>query len=172
MTTFNGGSLGSCIDEERSELRYVMWIAEFSESSNLWTHIALQGLVPVARLFECQIPFSGKREMIFGWKAIFKQLSCLLRWACWGVRIFFYPFKLIGLVWDSTQTDLCVLFFFLRKNNNILSTQVQTLCQSVHHKPLVTQGGRCPINSYILQRWGVQKERVKISPSHFAALVW
>ena len=43
LTTFNGGSLGSCIDEERSELRYVMWIAEFSESSNLWTHIALQG---------------------------------------------------------------------------------------------------------------------------------
>jgi len=24
MTTFNGGSLGSCIDEERSKLRYVM----------------------------------------------------------------------------------------------------------------------------------------------------
>jgi hypothetical protein len=23
-TTFNGGSLGSCIDEERSEMRYVM----------------------------------------------------------------------------------------------------------------------------------------------------
>ena len=43
MTTFNGGSLGSCIDEERSELRYVMWIAEFSESSNLRTQMALQG---------------------------------------------------------------------------------------------------------------------------------
>ena len=43
MTTFNGGSLGSCIDEERSKLRYVMWIAELSESSNLWTHIALWG---------------------------------------------------------------------------------------------------------------------------------
>jgi len=42
LTTFNGGSLGSCIDEERSELRYVLWIAEPSESSNLWTHIALQ----------------------------------------------------------------------------------------------------------------------------------
>lgn len=39
-TTFNGGSLGSCIDEERSKLRYVMRIAEFRESSNLWTHIA------------------------------------------------------------------------------------------------------------------------------------
>ena len=43
MTTLNGGSLGSCIDEERSQLRYVMWIAEFSESSNLWTQIALSG---------------------------------------------------------------------------------------------------------------------------------
>ena len=42
-TTFNGGSLGSCIDEERSQLRYVMWIAEISESSNFWTQIALLG---------------------------------------------------------------------------------------------------------------------------------
>jgi len=44
MTTFNGGSLGSCIDEERSKLRYVMWIAELSESSNLWTQLALLGI--------------------------------------------------------------------------------------------------------------------------------
>ena len=43
FTTFNNGSLGSRIDEERSELRYVMWIAEFSESSNLWTHLAPLG---------------------------------------------------------------------------------------------------------------------------------
>jgi hypothetical protein len=42
--TFNNGSLGSGIDEERSEMRYVMWIAEFSESSNLWTHIAPFGI--------------------------------------------------------------------------------------------------------------------------------
>jgi len=41
MTTFNGGSLGSCIDEERSKLRYVVRIAELSESSNLWTQMAL-----------------------------------------------------------------------------------------------------------------------------------
>ena len=43
-TTFNGGSLGSCIDEERSKLRYVMWIAETSESSSLWTQLALLGI--------------------------------------------------------------------------------------------------------------------------------
>jgi len=39
-TTFNGGSLGSCIDEERCELRYVMRIAQLSESLKFWTHIA------------------------------------------------------------------------------------------------------------------------------------
>ena len=34
-TTFSNGYLGSCNDEERSEMRYVMRIAEFRESSNL-----------------------------------------------------------------------------------------------------------------------------------------
>ena len=34
-TTFSDGYLGSCNDEERSEMRYVMRIAEFSESSKL-----------------------------------------------------------------------------------------------------------------------------------------
>ena len=39
--SLNDGSLGSLNDEERSEMRYVMWIAGFSESSSFWTHIAL-----------------------------------------------------------------------------------------------------------------------------------
>ena len=34
-TTFSNGYLGSYNDEERSEMRYVMRIAEFRESSNL-----------------------------------------------------------------------------------------------------------------------------------------
>ena len=34
-TTLSNGCLGSRNDEERSEMRYVMRIAEFSESSNL-----------------------------------------------------------------------------------------------------------------------------------------
>ena len=33
--TFSNGYLGYCNDEERSEMRYVMRIAELSESSNL-----------------------------------------------------------------------------------------------------------------------------------------
>jgi hypothetical protein len=42
-TTLDNGYLGSSNDEERSEMRYVMRIAEFSESSNLWTQIAVMG---------------------------------------------------------------------------------------------------------------------------------
>ena len=39
--TFSNGCLGSHNDEERSEMRYVMRIAKSSESSNLWTQLAL-----------------------------------------------------------------------------------------------------------------------------------
>ena len=42
-TTLSNGCLGSGNDEERSEMRYVMRIAELSESSNFWTQIALSG---------------------------------------------------------------------------------------------------------------------------------
>ena len=40
-TILSNGYLGSPNDEERSEMRYVMRIAESSESSKLWTHLAL-----------------------------------------------------------------------------------------------------------------------------------
>ncbi len=43
-TTLSNGCLGSRNDEERSEMRYVMRIAEFSESSNLRTQTALPGI--------------------------------------------------------------------------------------------------------------------------------
>ena len=77
MTTFNGGSLGSCIDEERSKLRYVMWIAEFSESSNFRTQMARQGslcsmsvwvsehplLIPIV---VCKAFFYIKKKLAYG----------------------------------------------------------------------------------------------------------
>lgn len=47
--TFSNGCLGSCNDEERSEMRYVVRIAEYSESSNSRTHAAL----PVGREHVC-----------------------------------------------------------------------------------------------------------------------
>ena len=42
--TPSNGYLGSRTDEERSELRDVMRIADVRESSNLWTQLALSGL--------------------------------------------------------------------------------------------------------------------------------
>jgi len=43
FTTLSNGCLGSGNDEERCEMRYVMRIAELSESSNFRTQIALLG---------------------------------------------------------------------------------------------------------------------------------
>ena len=87
-TTFNNGSLGSRIDEERSEMRYVMWIAEFSESSNLWTHLALSGIpesIPISVSVYSSIPkiwFNflyllgiGIWALLCMWVALWKILS-------------------------------------------------------------------------------------------------
>jgi hypothetical protein len=52
-TPFSNGCLGSHIDEERSELRYVLRIAKPCESSNFRTHIAVP-VLPGACLLECQ----------------------------------------------------------------------------------------------------------------------
>jgi hypothetical protein len=85
-TTFNNGSLGSRIDEERSELRYVMWIAEFSESSNLWTHLA---------------PFGIPKGMPV-WVSLNSQLQrfILLKLGCWrtfaGIYSMSAPLKCIS----------------------------------------------------------------------------
>jgi hypothetical protein len=51
-TTFSNGYLGSRNDEERSEMRYVVRIAKLSESSNLWTQIALLGIPRSMLLWE------------------------------------------------------------------------------------------------------------------------
>ena len=72
-TTFNNGSLGSRIDEERSEMRYVVWIAEFSESSNLWTQLALFGIpksMPVWVSWKYQ-PWLGFSALVLAWIWLF-----------------------------------------------------------------------------------------------------
>ena len=43
LKIFNDGSLGSHNDEERSEMRYAMRIAELRESSDFRTQLALRG---------------------------------------------------------------------------------------------------------------------------------
>ena len=75
-TTFNGGSLGSCIDEERSQLRYVMWIAEISESSNFWTQIALLGPPGSMPVWVSRTPMLGDQEPSDGRLARWKWAFC------------------------------------------------------------------------------------------------
>jgi len=55
-TTSNDGCLGSRVDEERSEMRYVMRIAEIGESSNLRTQPALP--VPLGARPSERCPYS------------------------------------------------------------------------------------------------------------------
>ena len=75
MTTFNGGSLGSCIDEERCELRYVMRIAQLSESSNLWTHIAL-GQSMLQHAWSSVV---SKPHITFHFKHSYEYFECYVR---------------------------------------------------------------------------------------------
>ena len=78
-TTSNGGPLGSCIDEERSKLRYVVWIAEFSESSSLWTQMALP-VKPGARLSERPFHWSVSHVFALVWGVVvclYKSLASL-----------------------------------------------------------------------------------------------
>jgi len=49
-TTLGNGYLGSRIDEERSKMRYLVWIAESREPSSFWTQVAPEAFWPRARL--------------------------------------------------------------------------------------------------------------------------
>lgn len=52
ITTLDNGYLGSRNDEERSKMRYVMWIAKPRESSNLWTQTAVIDQTQSLHMFE------------------------------------------------------------------------------------------------------------------------
>lgn len=77
-TTLSNGYLGSRNDEERSEMRYVMRIAEFSESSNLWTQIALLGS---PRSTPLSVSVQQSLSSVFGNLNVFYIFSFLS--ACW-----------------------------------------------------------------------------------------
>lgn len=83
-TTLSNGYLGSRNDEERSEMRYVMRIAEFSESSNLWTQIALLGS---PRSTPLSVSVQQSLSSVFGKKCIvfFRvRVGWIMRvWAQW-----------------------------------------------------------------------------------------
>ena len=93
-TTFNGGSLGSCIDEERSKLRYVMWIAEISESSSLWTQLALLGIPR-------SMPAWVSLQLSFFYRA-----TSAKRAMSWDGSWHLCSFKIVG---EGAKGDFCFL---------------------------------------------------------------
>ena len=65
--TFSNGCLGSRIDEGRSEMRYALWIADFSEPSDFWTHMALLGLpdsTSVSVSFDFFIKYTARASVV------------------------------------------------------------------------------------------------------------
>lgn len=61
LRSYSGECLGSSRDEERSELRYSIWIAEFRELIDLWTHAAFWVNIQFAVLpvFTILLPATG-----------------------------------------------------------------------------------------------------------------
>lgn len=100
-TTLNNGYLGSRNDEERSEMRNVVWIAEFRESSNLWTHIALKAL-PTAYMPECQqSPHSQSKKGGGLWLFLPNFYSGRIDWRAMD------PIGVISLLRSDTGQALC-----------------------------------------------------------------
>ena len=90
--TFSNGCLGSHNDEERSEMRYVMRIAESSESSNFWTQLPLPSRQYVCwSVCSSYILFHG-----MSWPLYRSELQCkyaphtLLRFGKYAWRQFFF----------------------------------------------------------------------------------
>ena len=94
FTTLSNGYLGSPIDEERSEMRYVMRIAGLSESSNLWTQIAPLGRVPLGYTWSsigfktiiCVPSRFAASGTLLGSLSSWQLVRTRLRWK-WGVIV-------------------------------------------------------------------------------------
>jgi hypothetical protein len=112
-TTLSNGYLGSRNDEERSEMRYVMRIAEFSESSNLWTQMALSGYSwKHASLSISFNPISIRMDLWSTWCQILRYYSIrrFLSNTDWRMRV------LLCIRWVSLNLILlsCLIFVLIR----------------------------------------------------------
>ncbi len=126
ITTLNNGYLGSRNDEERSEMRYVMRIAEFRESSNLWTQMALLGspgstllwvsfLISNLTLFwvpglEIESPAALSASLFKYVEVVRIPINVVNRtWICIGsgaLRTFFLPWVLTWIISPSCEWHL------------------------------------------------------------------
>ena len=159
-TTFNNGSLGSRIDEERSEMRYVMWIAEFSESSNLWTHLAPFG---IPRGTPVWVSWHSQNLLGFFDQEGFGLWRFLLAFLCWSQLLWN---ELVG----SALPILDVIRYFyvlglalFPASNRLIEDNWLSDCH-LAHKPWPQIGWDYPLNLSISISGG--KETNKDSPSN------
>jgi len=141
LTTFNGGSLGSCIDEERSKLRYVMWIAEFSESSNFRTQMAPQGSL-------CSMSV---------WVSEHPLLVFILRNKDWGsLRCWLEAWKDILVSFFSSSFGHCWFEFWL----TLLSPRKKNITHWIYIKVRVTNHPfKFKIGGNKKHLWGQKKKK-------------
>ena len=100
-TTFNNGYLGSRNDDERSEMRYVMWIAEFSESSNPWTQLALAG-PPASMPVPASVHYLNKKKNTLAVLFLFEELRCqALPTRCLSLSIYRIGLVMISLIYRT-----------------------------------------------------------------------
>ena len=103
LYTFSNGCLGSHNDEERSEMRYVMRIAESSESSKFWTHLALPG----NREHVCWSACSQPQPSKCSWCVCF-VFSC----TCVVEVHYIEMIILLNILLNSKSVHVCVYSFF------------------------------------------------------------
>lgn len=102
-TTLNNGYLGSRIDEERSERRYLVWSAFSRESSNFWTHSVPFGASrrPRACLFECQLHYTSS-------SSLFLFFFLYLFFPLWRKKLIWKKEKNVG-DWLGLNSDINAL---------------------------------------------------------------
>ena len=118
----SGECLGSSSDEGRSELRYALWIAEFSEPTDSWTHA-----VPWPRLRRSWI---GVLISLYLVQHVWAWLSCVLTI---GFRVNLWHISIA--IFDSHL--FCVLdFYSLEQDGCHFRSAVHPLTCSVYQKLL------------------------------------
>ena len=98
LMTLDNGYLGSRIDEERSEMRYLVWIAESREPSSLWTQVApkafrwkacLLGRHIMLISFTClNICKESENDLLFAWTCSGLKFILHVRYMAWWVEFF------------------------------------------------------------------------------------
>jgi len=164
-TTPNNVYLDSREDEDRSEMRYVVWIAGISESSNLWTHVALSwsppestfAWVPLLFIIEMRIYNLAARasrvrsvdDTGFVCACLPALCTCMLARACVVVVV-------VARHIASDSSFSCLVLSFFSSSSIIWGGQWR----------------ECPFFVYVRRAWGFTAACVCLSLSCFLFTLW